>query len=389
MTASLIKTFIMAEVKEAIFNMNPLGSPSLDGFLVAFYQNYWETVGPRVSAAVLEVQNDTYIALVWKSKSPLKVTEFRPIGLCNVFYKIIAKILANRLKVILPDIISSIQSAVVPGRLITDNVIVAFESMHIMKTRMKGKEGFMALKLQMSKAYDKEKFTPSRGIRKGDPHSSYLFILCFEVLSNLLNIAEASGLITGTITSSFGLQLLKDACLGRKVSLVIIHAHKFNSKYYYSAYPKGKEEIMSTSYASADQTTYIFFYGGTNMKWVTGLASKVEIVAEASNRITGIRFGVSHRGNPQTVEASLLQNVRNSNPADRDEVVEELKHFIQQEHSEGWLVLTENGSVFEKGYGRSVLETMDAFETEWKKDVERSRNFGRSFKDALGSRPRV
>jgi hypothetical protein len=99
--------------------------------------------------------NLTNIALVPKVKTPSCVTDFRPISLCNVLYKLISKILANRLKKILPDIISPVQSAFIPGRLITDDVLVAYETLHTMHTRLKGKKGFMAIKLDMSKASDR------------------------------------------------------------------------------------------------------------------------------------------------------------------------------------------------------------------------------------------
>lgn len=72
-----------------------------------------------------------------------------------MIYKIIAKVLANRLKRVLPFIISFTQSAFISSRLITDNILVAFEALHTMDGRMKVKEGFMALKLDMSKAYDR------------------------------------------------------------------------------------------------------------------------------------------------------------------------------------------------------------------------------------------
>ena len=99
--------------------------------------------------------NRTNITLVPKINNPSKMTDFRPISLSNVVYKLVAKVLANRLKVVLPYIISENQSAFLSKRLITDNVLVAFELMHYLEHKKEGKENLMAVKLDISKAYDR------------------------------------------------------------------------------------------------------------------------------------------------------------------------------------------------------------------------------------------
>lgn len=90
--------------------------------------------------------NSTYLTLIPKKKKPSTVTEFRPISLCNVLYKIIVKVLANRLKGVLSQIISPFQSAFIPRHLITDNIKVAFEALHTMNGRKKGEERVYGLK---------------------------------------------------------------------------------------------------------------------------------------------------------------------------------------------------------------------------------------------------
>lgn len=99
--------------------------------------------------------NATHIVLVPKTSSPKRVTEYRPISLYKVIYKLASKTLANRLKKILPSIISDSQSALINGRLIMDNVLVAFETMHHINQRKTGSIGEMAVKLDISKAYNR------------------------------------------------------------------------------------------------------------------------------------------------------------------------------------------------------------------------------------------
>uniref|UniRef100_A0A803QRP6 Reverse transcriptase domain-containing protein n=1 Tax=Cannabis sativa TaxID=3483 RepID=A0A803QRP6_CANSA len=152
------------EVRRALFQMHPDKSPGPDGMTPGFFQKYWDVARHDVIAQVKDffesgyfppVLNETNIVLIPKKKQPETMSDLRPISLCNVAYKIIAKVLANRLKGVLPCVISETQSAFIQGRLISDNIMIAFEIMHYLKRKRMGKTGTMALKLDMSKAYDR------------------------------------------------------------------------------------------------------------------------------------------------------------------------------------------------------------------------------------------
>ncbi|XP_019095662.1 PREDICTED: uncharacterized protein LOC104763574 [Camelina sativa] len=237
----------LEEVKEAVFEINPNKCPGPDGLTGFFFQQFWERVGEDITEMVrsfmrtgrLEEEiNRTNICLIPKKMKASKLQDFRPISLCNVVYKIVSKLLASRLKRILPNIISETQAAFVKGRLISDNILIAHEMLHALSSRNKCAENFIAIKTDISKAYDRVEWSflgnamtylgfsgswirlvmecvktveyqvlingvpyrdiqPTRGLRQGDPLSPYLFVICTEMLVRMLNKAEEEGKITG------------------------------------------------------------------------------------------------------------------------------------------------------------------------------------------------
>ena len=139
MNEVLLEPFTGEEIWDALESIGDLKAPGADGMPSIFYKKFWALVGERVKQEVLAVLNggpmpegwnDTIVVLIPKNNSPQMLKDLRPISLCNVLYKLISKVLANRLKKILPNIISPTQSAFVPGRLITDNVLLAYELIH-------------------------------------------------------------------------------------------------------------------------------------------------------------------------------------------------------------------------------------------------------------------
>lgn len=94
--------------------------------------------------------NDTAIVLIPKGNNPAELKDFRPISLCNVIYKVISKSMVNRFRPLLGDIVSKEQSAFIPGRMITDNALIAFECIHAIQRGIGDQEEFCAYKFDLS-----------------------------------------------------------------------------------------------------------------------------------------------------------------------------------------------------------------------------------------------
>jgi hypothetical protein len=111
--------------------------------------------------------NDTAIVLIPKIKNPTSLKDFRPISLCNVIYKVVSKCLVNTLRPLLQDLISETQSAFIPGRMVTENAVIAFECIHALQNGSAKSGKFCAYKLDLMKAYDRVDWNfPESAMRK-------------------------------------------------------------------------------------------------------------------------------------------------------------------------------------------------------------------------------
>ncbi|KAL6185445.1 hypothetical protein ACLB2K_041578 [Fragaria x ananassa] len=223
---TLNKPFSRGEIEAALKDMGPTKSLGPNGMPPLFYQKYWSVVGDTVISRCLEFLNGngtvkdlnhTLIALIPKIPAPKKVTEYRPISLCNVIYKLISKAFANRLKVILPNVIADYQSVFVPGLLIHDNVIAAFETMYNLKRRG-GKKSRQkaAIKLDMIKAYDRVEWEFWKGmmLAMGFPSRFIRLIMeCVQLVSYFVLIQVQDCLKLKEIFAVY------ERALGQKISV--------------------------------------------------------------------------------------------------------------------------------------------------------------------------
>lgn len=164
MNEKLMAPISESEIRQAVFSMGALKAPGPDGFNGLFFQKNWESVKGDVCKAVMNFfnggqipneLNETLVTLIPKVPLPESINQLRPISCCNFIYKIISKLVVLRLKGIMGDLITPNQSAFVGARVIQDNLIIAHEVFHSLKKKnARGKEN-VAIKLDMSKAYDR------------------------------------------------------------------------------------------------------------------------------------------------------------------------------------------------------------------------------------------
>ncbi|XP_071725541.1 uncharacterized protein [Rutidosis leptorrhynchoides] len=236
--------FSVDEVCLVIKGFDGNKTPGPDGFTLQFFKKGWHFLEDNVMEMFAQFHdspsfpkgfNSSFIVLIPKSNSARTINQMRPISLINAPYKILAKTIANRLKLAIPSIISENQNGFVPSRLLTDGVMVVNEIVHLAKSK---KIPIILIKIDFSKAYDcvsheflflvlhkmgfGSKFiswiatcilniqfsillngSPSRegvmhrGLRQGDPLSPFLFIIITEILSKLLSRDLANGFLEG------------------------------------------------------------------------------------------------------------------------------------------------------------------------------------------------
>lgn len=160
--ASLTRTARIEEVKKAVFGMKKFGSPGSDGIQAIFYQKYWDVVGPSLTNLVNEAIRSgripcplltTFITLIPKKERPGNASDFRPITLLNMAFKIISKVIVNIMRPIMKNIIGPHQNSFLPRRSTLDNIFLTQEVVHSMNQK-KGKKGTMVVKIDLCKAYD-------------------------------------------------------------------------------------------------------------------------------------------------------------------------------------------------------------------------------------------
>ncbi|GKU94756.1 hypothetical protein SLEP1_g8202 [Rubroshorea leprosula] len=250
----LTEPFLESEVKAAVWNCDSAKAPGPDGFSFGFLKAEWEVIKEDIlkflndfhnNSRMVRGSNPSFLVLIPKKENPQGIEEYRPISLIGCMYKILAKILANRLSKVMDGIISDQQSAFIGGRQLVDGVVIANET--IDEIRRKRMRCFL-FKADFEKAYDNiswefldymlermnfgpiwrgwiqeclrsnsisvllngsptKEFAMQRGLRQGDPLAPFLFLIVAEGLNGIISSAVAKGLFEGVPIGGGGMNI--------------------------------------------------------------------------------------------------------------------------------------------------------------------------------------
>jgi len=160
LASNLVRSFSLEEVKKAIWECESFKSPGSDGINFGFIKDFWHELKDDFMRFLVEFHrngrltkgiNSTFIALIPKVDSPQRIADFRPISLVGCMYKVLAKVLANRLRSIIGLLVSDTQSTFGHGKQILDGILVANEVVDEAKRMNKD---LLLFKVDFKKAYD-------------------------------------------------------------------------------------------------------------------------------------------------------------------------------------------------------------------------------------------
>ncbi|XP_010446053.1 PREDICTED: uncharacterized protein LOC104728823 [Camelina sativa] len=202
-----------SEVKNVVFELPINKATGLDGYCAVFFISHWGTVGQAVTDADLEFfssskllkqWNATILSLIPKNPNAQKVADFRPIACCNTLYKIVSKLLANKIKKVVPDLISNNQSTFVPERLLVENVMLATEL--VQGYNQKNISAREMLKVDLRKVFDSVQWDYLLNILKAMEFPEHFIALIDQCISTASFSLCINGELCGYFKGTKGLR---------------------------------------------------------------------------------------------------------------------------------------------------------------------------------------